>query len=80
MKLSVKMNVDVGKEVFPVGKMSGKILAVIRDQSDITIPELANLVGVTSRTVERHLKKLQQNGLLKRLGGRKHGHWEVTGE
>jgi len=82
-KVSVKSVCDVGKEsvspLIRVGKASGKILTAIRDRNDITIPELANLVGVTPRTVERHLKKLQQNGMLKRIGGRKHGHWEVTG-
>ena len=78
-EMSVKRGLIVGKRPSRVGKTSEKIMAAIRDRSDITIPELANLVGVTPRTVERHLKKLQQNGLLKRFGGRKHGHWEVTG-
>jgi ATP-dependent DNA helicase RecG len=77
---SVKKDKIVGKKPRGVGKTSGKIWAALRDRSDITIPELANLVGVTPRTVERHLKKLQQNGLLRRIGGRKHGYWEVTGE
>lgn len=60
-----------------VGKTSGKILSAISDNANITIPELADLVGVTQRSVERHLRKLKQKGILKRVGGRKHGYWEV---
>lgn len=40
---------------------------------ELELLELGNLVGITPRTLERHLRKLQQNGLLKRIGGRKHG-------
>jgi len=81
-KVSVKPAQIVGKPSVKaeirVGKTSGKILAAIRDKAEITIPELADIVGVTQRSVERHLRKLQQEGALKRVGGRKHGHWEVA--
>ncbi len=66
------------KRVGSVGKASGKILAAIRDKAEITIPELADLVGVTQRSVERHLRKLQREGIVKRVGGRKLGYWEVV--
>lgn len=66
------------KRAKTVGKTSGKIMAAMRDKPEITIPELADIVDVTPRSVERHIRKLQQEGVLKRVGGRKHGHWEVT--
>ena len=81
-KTSVKSIIDVGKvSVKPtahVGKTSEKILAVIRDRGEITIPELADLVGITPRSVERHIRNLRQEGHIKRVGGRKHGYWEVS--
>jgi ATP-dependent DNA helicase RecG len=81
-KVSVKRARSVGKAsdkaTSHVGKTSGKILAAIRDKAEITIPELADIVGVTQRSVERNLQKLQREGLLKRVGGRKHGYWEVA--
>ena len=67
------------KKVRIVGKTSEKILSAIRDKADITISELAEVVGVTPRSVERHLQKLQQTGLFTRVGGRKQGQWEVIG-
>ncbi|MBB6248572.1 Fic family protein [Rhodanobacter sp. A1T4] len=59
------------------GKVSGKILVAVRSNPDITIPELAKLARVSSRTIERNLQKLQKQGLLLRVGPAKGGHWEL---
>jgi Fic family protein len=59
------------------GKVSGKILIAVRSNPDITIPELARLAGVSTRTIERNLQKLQEQGLLRRVGAAKGGHWEL---
>lgn len=60
------------------GKTSGKILQLIRANPRITIPELAVAIGVTERTVERNIQKLQQADVLKRVGPAKGGYWEVV--
>jgi ATP-dependent DNA helicase RecG len=60
-----------------VGKTSGKILLEIEKNDRITIPELASLIGVTERSIERNLQKLQSDGFLRRTGGRKEGRWEI---
>lgn len=59
------------------GKTSGKILARISANPHITIPELATAIGVSGRSIERNLQKLQQAGALKRIGPAKGGRWEV---
>ena len=66
-KVSVKMS----------GKVSGKILAAVRRNPGVTIPELAKLAGVSTRTVERNLQQLQERSLLRRIGPAKGGHWEL---
>jgi ATP-dependent DNA helicase RecG len=48
-----------------MGKTSGKILATLKQDENLTIPELASLIGVTERSIERNIKKLQEQGLLK---------------
>jgi predicted HTH transcriptional regulator len=58
-------------------KTSEKILAAMRRNSGITIAELATIVGVTGRTIERNIQKLQQENLLRRVGPDKGGYWEV---
>jgi ATP-dependent DNA helicase RecG len=59
------------------GKTSGKILAALEEDRKLTIPELASLIGVTERSIERNIKKLQEQGRLRRVGPAKGGHWEV---
>ncbi len=58
-------------------KTSDKILGELSLNSSMTIPELAEKVGVTARSIERNLKKLQDEGRLRRIGPAKGGHWEV---
>lgn len=59
------------------GKVSGKILVAVGWRPGIAIPELAELIGVSTRTIERHLRKLQEHGQRRRAGGAQGGHWEV---
>ena len=58
-------------------KTSGKILALLRDNPLLTIPELALSIGVTERSIERNLQKLQAENRLSRIGPAKGGHWKV---
>jgi len=58
-------------------KTSGKILQAIAVRPDITIPELAALTGVTERSVERSLRKLQSENRLRRVGPANGGYWQV---
>ena len=60
-----------------VGKTSGKILAACLEKPSVTIPELAESIGITERSVQRNIQRLQRTGFLRRVGGRKEGHWEV---
>ncbi len=59
------------------GKTSGKIIAYIRKNPAITIPELALLVNLSVRSVERNIRKLQTENKLRRVGGARGGFWEV---
>src|SRR5690606_6005196 len=59
------------------GKMSGKILDLIRTDNQATIPELSNALQVTTRTIERNLRKLKQQGLIQRVGPAKGGYWKI---
>ena len=71
--------VDLSKsEAQDVGKDVGKeILTLITKQQNITIPQISIRLGVTERTIERHISKFKKEHKLKRIGGRKNGHWEI---
>ena len=59
-------------------KTSVKILETIKSNDQITISELAEIIGVTTRSIERNIQNLQQEGKLVRIGPDKGGHWEIT--
>jgi len=71
VKTSVKASVKTSV------KTSVKILEYIAESPETTIPELAEVTGVTTRSVERNIKKLQDAGKLRRVGPAKGGHWKV---
>jgi len=58
-------------------KTSEKILELINKNSVITIRELSESIGISSRSIERNIKKLQHNNKLKRIGSKKGGYWEI---
>ena len=59
-------------------KTSVKILALIRENGLVTIPELATSIGVSERSIERNLKKLQAEQRLSRIGPANGGYWKVS--
>jgi predicted HTH transcriptional regulator len=59
------------------GKTSGKILKAVRQNKEITIPELSASIGITERSIERNIQKLQREKFLLRIGPAKGGHWEL---
>jgi DeoR/GlpR family transcriptional regulator of sugar metabolism len=44
-------------------KLSGKILNALKKDRDLTIPELAGIIGVTKGSIEINISKLQAQGL-----------------
>jgi ATP-dependent DNA helicase RecG len=58
-------------------EMSGKISDAIRNTPSISISQLAAMFDVSTRTIERSMAGLRKAGLLRRIGGRKGGRWEV---
>ncbi|HAS82135.1 MAG TPA: hypothetical protein DCS43_05530 [Verrucomicrobia bacterium] len=61
-------------------KSSEKILELLCKDKDMTIFQLADHVKITTRAIEKNIKKLQDAGKLRRVGPDKGGHWEVLEE
>ncbi len=60
-------------------KMSEKVFSALQTGPESTIVQLAAQFGVTTRTIERALSKLQQDNRVTRIGADKGGHWKVLG-
>lgn len=54
-----------------------KIVKMLKKVSNSTYEQLANQCGVSIKTIKRDLKKLQDLNIIKRVGSKKTGHWEV---
>lgn len=67
-KVSVKVTVN-----------QQKIIDVIKENPFVTQDELAQIIGLSRKSIIQNMKKLQGNGLLKRVGADKNGHWEIVG-
>ena len=54
-----------------------KIIGVIKENPFITQEELSSIVGIARLNINKNMKKLQVQGIIKRVGADKNGHWEV---
>lgn len=54
-----------------------KILALIKENASITTNEMARLLSVNRRTIQRGLDVLKDKGTIERKGGKRYGYWEV---
>lgn len=57
---------------------SEKILELIRQKPTISAAEIAILINISSRGVEKHIRRLRETGVLKRVGADKGGYWEIV--
>ena len=58
-------------------KSNQKIIHEIRQNPNITIRELQDIIGLSESGVKKILRKLRNDGIIKRIGGAKGGHWVV---
>ena len=54
------------------------VLALIRKDSGITIARMMEAAGCSRPTVIRALRHLQERGLIRRVGAKKNGFWEIV--
>lgn len=54
-----------------------KIIDAIKSNPYVTQEELAGIIGITKKSITANMKKLQDCGLIKRIGANKNGHWQV---
>lgn len=58
-------------------KTTDKIIALIEENKEITISEMAKILEKTPRSIERAIQSLKQKGKIKRVGSDKTGSWQV---
>jgi len=71
---SVKFGEKLGRKL---SRIQNSIVDAMRKNNKITQQELAKLIGVSDTTIGNNTKYLQEKGIIKRLGPRKGGYWEI---
>ncbi len=66
VKVSVKVTVN-----------QQKILNAIKENPFVTQEELVQIVGIAKKNIVNNMNKLQENGIIKRIGADKNGRWEI---
>ena len=59
-------------------KTSVKILELLAETPEMTLAEMALIIGKTVRAIEMASSKLIKEGKLRHIGPKKGGHWEVV--
>ena len=62
------------------GKTTDKIIAVLKNNSSITMDALASEVGITAAGIRWQIEKLKSRGVIRRVGAKKSGRWEIIEE
>ncbi|MFP4527722.1 MAG: HTH domain-containing protein [Candidatus Kapaibacterium sp.] len=55
-------------------------MEIIRKNNKISATELAEILSVSDRTIERDLSKLKELNKIKRIGPAKGGYWQIISE
>ena len=76
---TIKQEIKVTDKVMDkvTDKSEDKVLALIRSNASITIPAMMSQLAMSDSGVRKILRKLQQEGRLRRVGANKNGHWEI---
>jgi ATP-dependent DNA helicase RecG len=63
---------------YGLSKREIEVLAEIKSDPKISIKGLSDKLGIYPSAIQKHIVKLKQRGVLRRVGPAKGGHWEVV--
>jgi ATP-dependent DNA helicase RecG len=69
--ISERFRNDFGKEVI-------ETFTLIKEHPDYTAEQLAEIIGKSSRTIENHVAKLRDAGIIVRKGAKLGGYWDIN--
>ena len=76
---SEKMAPKVNKKVsLKVSENQREILKAIKKNPFVSLDELSEIVGIARKNVSANITKMKAAGLIRRVGARKSGYWEIV--
>ena len=61
-------------------KASRQIYKLVSQNPQISAMQMSESIGLSSRQVQKYLRRLQELGKIARIGGRKMGEWKIIDE
>jgi len=61
-------------------KTRDKIVALMKNNKNISIKDIASVLNLSRDTINEHIAKLKKDGALKRVGSARSGYWEILDE
>lgn len=80
--VGIDVGIDVGKEANrknAATEQQEHLLSLLRESPTMTTSQMAGVLGLSTRQVERIVARLRDEGRLGREGGRRNGRWVVSG-
>ena len=73
--IGIKIGLNIG-----INAAQKQILLLIKENRAVTAAQLAGKIGIAPRNIETHLAQLKKLGLLRRVGAKRNGHWEIISQ
>ena len=78
MRQAIRKDEATTKTTSKTTSKTGKVFSTIQEDPYITNVQISEKLAITKDGVKYHIKKLKKAGMIKRIGGRKGGHWEIV--
>ena len=77
IKWSENESENVEKMWRKCGENVEKVIQIIEEKPDVTIKEIASLLGKSNRWAEEQIRKMKEQKIIRRVGPDKGGYWEL---
>ena len=74
---SVDWTVDKSVD-WNVDRTCDQVLSILKTNPRATLDQVANVVGLSVRGIEQAIKRLKKAKRIRKVGGKRFGHWEIS--
>jgi ATP-dependent DNA helicase RecG len=77
VQINDRINVQINVQL---NAMEMQVLSLVSQNPNLTLDEVATHISKSSKTAQRHLDALRKKNVIRRVGSRKDGRWEIVGD
>jgi predicted HTH transcriptional regulator len=77
--IGINIGIIIGLNI-GINDTQKQILLLVKENRAITAAQLAGRICIAQRNIETNLAQLKKTGLLRRVGAKRNGHWELISQ